>query len=58
MSDKIYYCVKEDNDCPKREECKRYIGEDECRATLFKEACTEDNNYVLFMKNEQKGGES
>ena len=58
MSDKIYYCTKEDNDCPNKEECKRYIGEDECRVTLFKEACTEDNNYVLFMKNEQKGGES
>lgn len=54
MSDKIYYCVQENNDCPKKEECKRYIEEDECRVTLFKVACTKDNNYVLFMKNEQK----
>ena len=53
MSD-IYYCTKEDNYCPKKEECKRYIEEDECRATLFKEACTEDNDYVLFMRIEQK----
>ena len=50
----IYYCTKEDNYCPKKEECKRYIEEDECRATLFKESCTEDNDYVLFMKIEQK----
>lgn len=53
MSD-IYYCTKEDNYCPKKEECRRYIEEDECRATLFKEACTEDNDYVLFMRIEQK----
>ena len=50
----IYYCTKEDNYCSKKEECRRYIEEDECRVTLFKEACTEDNNYVLFMKIEQK----
>lgn len=54
MSDKIYYCTQENNDCPKKEECKRYIElKDENRhTTLFKVACTEDNNYILFMKYE------
>ena len=57
MANALYYCTKEDNYCAKKEECKRYIEEDECIATLFKVACTEDNNYVLFMKNEEKGGD-
>lgn len=61
MSDKIYYCTKENNNCPKKEECKRFIeSENQCNTTLFKVACTEENNFVLFMtceKNE-KGEET
>jgi arginyl-tRNA--protein-N-Asp/Glu arginylyltransferase len=54
MSDKIYYCTQEDNDCPKKEECKRFmVAENQDTATLFKMACTEDNNYVLFMNYEK-----
>lgn len=54
MSDKIYYCTQEDNDCPKKEECKRFMNaENQCTATLFKVACTEENNYVLFMTYEE-----
>ena len=57
----IYYCKQENNTCPKRESCKRYLSEDPCRATLFKAACTEDNGYILFIKAEndsKEGGES
>ena len=60
MSDKIYYCTQEDNYCPKKEECKRYMkSENQCTATLFKMAYTEDNDYVLFIKykEEMKDGE-
>lgn len=54
MSDKIYYCTKEDNYCPRREECKRFMkSENQCTTTLFKVMCTEDNNYVLYMKYEE-----
>ena len=49
----IYYCTQENNNCPKKEECKRYIEvEGKNHATLFKAACTETNNYVLFIKAE------
>lgn len=56
----IYYCNKENNICPKRESCKRYINsEKQCHTTLFKTACTEDNKYILFIKaDEQEEGES
>lgn len=55
MSDKIYYCTQENNNCPKKEECKRYMesNNEKCHATLFKVACTEDNNYVLYMRHEE-----
>lgn len=53
MTSSIYYCTKENNNCPKKEECKRYIEENECYTTLFKTACTEDNNYILFIKHEE-----
>lgn len=56
----LYYCTKENNTCPKKEECQRYLSsENQCQATLFKMACTEDNNYVLFMEHiEKKEGEN
>ena len=49
----LYCCTQENNICPKKEECKRYIEvEGNNHATLFKMACTEDNDYVLFIKHE------
>ena len=54
MTELIYYCTKENNDCPKKDECKRYIESDDkiCRTTLFKVSCTENNGHVLFIKKE------
>lgn len=55
MADSIYYCVKENNDCIKKDTCKRYIeSEDKDKTTLFKMACTENNDYVLFIQYEKK----
>lgn len=51
----IYYmcCTIENNDCPKKEECKRYLNaENNSCMTLFKYACTEKNDYHLFMKQD------
>lgn len=52
MSDLIYYCVKEDNNCSRRNECERYIASDShnSKTSLFKNACTEDNNRILFIE--------
>lgn len=54
MPDLIYYCTKENNNCPQRNECKRYLDSDShtSKATLFKAACTDDNNRILFIKAE------
>ena len=52
----IYYmcCTIENNNCPKKEECKRYLNaKDNSCMTLFKYACTEENDYLLFMKQEE-----
>lgn len=47
-----YCCTQENNDCPKKETCMRYINaETEPHATLYKYACTEDNNRYLYIKN-------
>lgn len=47
-------CTQEDNECPKREECKRFLNANEGTSwTLFKYMCTEENNYHLFMKKEE-----
>jgi hypothetical protein len=55
MNNKIYYCTQDNNDCPKKEECKRFMeAENQDTATLFKVACTEDNNYVLYMQLEKQ----
>lgn len=51
----IYYmcCTIENNDCPKKKECKRYLNaENNSCMTLFKYACTEKNDYHLFMKQD------
>ena len=53
----IFYicCTQEDNECPKREECKRYLNSNEgVNWTLFKSVCTEENGYHLFMEKEDK----
>lgn len=51
----MYYCVKENNECPKKDICKRYIeSENEDKTTLFKMACTDANDYVLFIKYEEE----
>lgn len=54
MPDLIYYCVKENNNCSKRNECKRYLDSDShnCKTTLFKNACADANNRILFIKAE------
>lgn len=54
MPDLIYYCTKENNDCPKRNECERYLSSatHNCKTTLFKNACTDTNNRILFIKAE------
>lgn len=47
-------CTQEDNECPKREECKRFLNANEGTSwTLFKYMCTEENNYHLFMEKEK-----
>lgn len=52
MSDLIYFCVQDGNDCKKKEKCKKYIQSSDAKnkATLFKAACSEDNDYQLFIK--------
>lgn len=54
MADLIYYCVKENNSCPKRNQCKRYLDSDShnCKSTLYKNACADDNNRILFIEIE------
>lgn len=49
----LYYCTKENNTCKKKDTCERYINkENDVAATLFKNACTENNNYLLFIQKE------
>ena len=51
----LYFCTQENNTCPKKESCKRYINtENEVHTTLFNTACTNKNNYVLFIQTENK----
>ena len=51
----LYYCcTRKNNDCPNKEKCMRYLNaESEPHATLYKYACTEDNNYHLYMKQDE-----
>lgn len=47
----IYYCTKENNICEKRETCMRYLeSKDKNKTTLFKQMCTNENNYILYVK--------
>lgn len=51
MSDAIYYCTNKNNTCQKKESCKRYLDVDgKNHTTLYKMACTENNNYILYIK--------
>ncbi len=47
-----YICCKQGgNNCPKREECRRYLDADkEVSWALFKHVCTEENDFQLFME--------
>ena len=57
MNNNLYFCTQENNTCIKKDTCKRYMEyinqENNCHASLFKTACTEKNNYVLYMKIEE-----
>ena len=47
-------CTQEDNECPRREECRRYLNANEGTSwTLFKYMCTEENDYHLSMEKEE-----
>ena len=48
-------CAQEENECPKKEECRRYLNANEGTSwTLFKYMCTEENDYHLFMEKEDE----
>lgn len=61
MNNNLYFCTQEDNTCIKKDTCKRYVeyidDGNNYHATLFNMACTEDNNYVLYMKTEEVNDE-
>lgn len=47
-------CTQEENECPKKEECRRYLNANEGTSwTLFKYMCTEENDYHLFMEKKE-----
>lgn len=54
----IYYCINENNNCPKKDTCKRYksVG-DGLSTTLYKEVCTENNNYILYIEESGEAAE-
>lgn len=54
MNRAVYYCRQENNTCPKREQCERFVNADktENKTSLFKIACTEQNNFILFMEHQ------
>lgn len=51
MSDTIYYCKQEENDCPVKDTCERYVDAEhhQCKVTLYKAMCVDDNGRVLFI---------
>lgn len=54
--DSLYFCKNDDNTCSLKESCRRFLEADgQMTATLFKAACTKNNNYVLYIQ--QKEGE-
>lgn len=57
MNNNLYFCTQENNTCIKKDICERYVGytnkEGNYHAPLFNTACTESNNYVLYIKAEE-----
>lgn len=58
----IYYCTNdENNNCPKKNHCARYLDADKsnCKVTLYKASCVDSNGRVLFINKEEiKGSDS
>lgn len=51
--DSLYFCKNDGNTCDLKESCRRFLeAEGQIAATLFKAACTKDNNYVLYIQKE------
>lgn len=51
MREGIYCCTKDNNSCPKKDTCYRFINpNDNPYTTLFNYACTEDNNHLLYIE--------
>ena len=50
----VIYCENgEDNRCPKKESCKRYLHANEHTSLkLYKLPCTRENNYLLYIKED------
>ena len=51
MSDAIYYCKHEENDCPVKDTCERYVDaeQQQCKVTFYKAMWVDDNGRVLFI---------
>lgn len=56
----ITFCIGSPVNCPKKEHCYRYKevnrmapGELFSSATLYKRPCTKENNYLLFIEDEE-----
>lgn len=55
----IYHCTRDNNACEKRDTCERYVTiNEDCQTTLFKVACTEENNYILYVETNNNIKES
>ena len=51
--DSLYFCKNDGNTCGLKESCRRFLEADgQMTATLFKAACTKNNNYVLYIQKE------
>lgn len=51
--DSLYFCKNDGNTCDLKESCRRYLeAEGQNTATLFKAACTDNNNHVLYIQKE------
>lgn len=53
----IYGCEKKDNECPQKDSCNRYLLDYEMVSTLWRTACTDGNNKILYIKHEEKPAE-
>lgn len=48
--DSYYFCQKDDNNCCKKDTCKRFLDADGNVSTrLFKTMCNDKNNYILYI---------